>query len=203
MNKKFFELPNEKQERILNAGYKVFSGSTYKKASMQLIADDAGVSKSLLFHYFRNKQSLYEYLFQSAIKLLKEQKLSKIVKGHDFFVFIEGEIFQRLNLMERFPYQYRFIMNVYDEKNTIKSKEINQFILSELNKRKIEVLKNTDRSKFRHEEDLETLYDIIIDLSNGFYFRVFANGSFKNREVLNEFLLYLNNLKRNYYKEAE
>ncbi len=33
MNNKFFKLPLEKQQRIINAAYKVFSQSSYKKGS--------------------------------------------------------------------------------------------------------------------------------------------------------------------------
>lgn len=43
MNTKFFDLPEEKQ----------------KKALMSEIAGAANISKSLLFHYFQNKKTLY------------------------------------------------------------------------------------------------------------------------------------------------
>lgn len=59
MNEKFFSLPKERQQAILNAGYRVFAQNSYKHSPMQEIADEAGVSKSLLFHYFRNKKELY------------------------------------------------------------------------------------------------------------------------------------------------
>lgn len=32
MNEKFYRLPLEKQQRIINAGYRVFSQNSYKKA---------------------------------------------------------------------------------------------------------------------------------------------------------------------------
>ena len=48
MNDKFFNLPLEKQQRIINAAYKVFSQSSYKKAPMSEIADEGGISKALL-----------------------------------------------------------------------------------------------------------------------------------------------------------
>ena len=38
MNDKFFKLPLEKQRRIINAAYKVFSENSYKKAPMSEIA---------------------------------------------------------------------------------------------------------------------------------------------------------------------
>ena len=54
MNGKFFALPQERQEQIINAAYGVFSRNSYKNASMSRLADAGGVSKSLLFHYFLN-----------------------------------------------------------------------------------------------------------------------------------------------------
>lgn len=56
MNEKFYALPIEKQQAIINAGYRVLSKSSYKKSPMSEIADAAGISKSLLFHYFYNKE---------------------------------------------------------------------------------------------------------------------------------------------------
>ena len=56
MNEKFFSLPAEKQQAILNAGYRVFSRNAYKNSPMSEIAEAAGISKALLFHYFRNKK---------------------------------------------------------------------------------------------------------------------------------------------------
>ena len=49
MNNKFFALPLEKQRRIINAAYRVFSENSYKKAPMSEIAEEGNISKSLLF----------------------------------------------------------------------------------------------------------------------------------------------------------
>lgn len=57
MNGKFFALPQERQEQIINAAYGVFSRNSYKNASMSRLADAGGVSKSLLFHYFLIKKN--------------------------------------------------------------------------------------------------------------------------------------------------
>ncbi len=66
MNEKFYLLPEEKQQKIINAGFRVFSENSYKKSPMNEIADCAGISKSLLYHYFRNKRELYLFLWQIA-----------------------------------------------------------------------------------------------------------------------------------------
>ena len=69
MNPKFFQLPEEKQQHIINAAYKVFAGNSYKKAPMSEIADECGISKALLFHYFENKKELYLFLWKQAEEL--------------------------------------------------------------------------------------------------------------------------------------
>lgn len=71
MNEKFYALPEEKQSQILNAAYKVFAMNQYKKAPTSEIAVEAGISKSLLFHYFHNKLELYLFLWKHAADLTK------------------------------------------------------------------------------------------------------------------------------------
>ena len=46
MNQKFFSLPEEKQQAIINAGYRVFSRNSYKNSPMSEIAEAAGISES-------------------------------------------------------------------------------------------------------------------------------------------------------------
>ena len=69
MNERFFSLPEERQQAIINAGYRVFSRNTYKNSPMSEIAQAAGISKSLLFHYFHNKKELYLFLWTNAPRL--------------------------------------------------------------------------------------------------------------------------------------
>lgn len=78
MNEKFFALPKEKQQKIINAGFHVFSKNSYKKSPMSEIAQAAGISKSLLFHYFHNKKELYLFLWE--ISLFKKIVVKKVIK---------------------------------------------------------------------------------------------------------------------------
>lgn len=73
MNEKFFSLPEEKQQKIIKAGYRVFSRISYKKSPMSEIADAAGISKSLLFHYFTNKKELYLFLWETCAEITVKQ----------------------------------------------------------------------------------------------------------------------------------
>ena len=78
MNEKFFSLPEERQRAMLNAGYRVFARNSYKKSPMSEIADAAGISKALLFHYFGNKKGLYLFLWEHCAQVTL-QKLAAVL----------------------------------------------------------------------------------------------------------------------------
>lgn len=63
---KFLELPNEKQLRIINAGFEYFGKYGYKGANTEDIASRAEISKGLLFYYFKNKESYYLFYVNFA-----------------------------------------------------------------------------------------------------------------------------------------
>lgn len=62
MNDVFESLPAEKKKRILIAALKEFSEKGYEQASTNSIVKEAGISKGILFHYFKTKRDLYLYV---------------------------------------------------------------------------------------------------------------------------------------------
>ena len=54
------------EEKILAAARKVFVRDGMAGARMQDIADEAGINKALLHYYFKNKEKLFETIFQQA-----------------------------------------------------------------------------------------------------------------------------------------
>ena len=77
MNEQFYELPQEKQLRIINAGLEAFSKTDYRHAVTDEIARKAGISKGLLFYYFHNKKSLYLYLYDYALEQVRGQEIGR------------------------------------------------------------------------------------------------------------------------------
>src|SRR3954466_10909663 len=51
--------PDARRAELLRAGEQVFSEKPYEDVSIEDIADAAGVSKNLLYHYFGGKRDLY------------------------------------------------------------------------------------------------------------------------------------------------
>ena len=118
MNKKFFELPLEKQERIIKAAYMVFAHDNYKKASMSRIGDAGGISKSLLFHYFQNKKDLYLYLWENINRVSNEIELKYYYKEtSDFFEAMTQKVLARCEFMRTAPEEYLFSLRALFAEN--------------------------------------------------------------------------------------
>jgi AcrR family transcriptional regulator len=60
------------EQRIYEAARKVFIRKGLSGARMQEIADEAGINKALLHYYFRNKEKLFEGIFNEVFERLSE-----------------------------------------------------------------------------------------------------------------------------------
>lgn len=70
----FFNLPEEKRERILAAAIDEFAAYPYHQARVTAIADQAGIAKGSFYQYFEDKKDLFKYLME----LIVAKKLSYI-----------------------------------------------------------------------------------------------------------------------------
>lgn len=61
------ELSNEAELKILEAAEKVFYRKGKHGASMQEIADEAGITRTSLNYYYRSKDKLFEAVFRNAL----------------------------------------------------------------------------------------------------------------------------------------
>lgn len=59
----FFNLPEDKRNRILDAAIDQFSKRHYNKVTIDNVVNNAGIPKGSFYQYFHNKDDLYIYLF--------------------------------------------------------------------------------------------------------------------------------------------
>ena len=127
MNPKFYALPQEKQRAILNAGFHVFSENTYKKSPMSGIAEAAGISKALLFHYFHNKKELYLFLWDTCAKItVEEMERSGCYGQKGLFGSMDSGMQAKLRLMRRYPDIGVFAVRAFYEKDPEVSADIRE-----------------------------------------------------------------------------
>ena len=116
MNEKFFDLKRDKQDRIINAGLKVFAKCGYRHATTDDIVREAGISKGLLFHYFTNKVGVYVFLMDYSVRFLLLE-LSRAVKKDttDFFELYKQIENGKLQVLRNYPYMQAFVDKAFQE----------------------------------------------------------------------------------------
>ena len=114
--RKFLSLPQEKQNRIVEAAMNLFGEVGYKKAYISEIATAAGISKALVFHYFGSKKGLYSYLVYYTGKIvMTEAQHDRDTENKDFFERVAVTVKFRLSIKSRYPAMNLFMDSVYNE----------------------------------------------------------------------------------------
>ena len=108
MNQRFLVLEEEKRKAVINSGFRNFALFGYRKASMRDIAEDAGVSKALLFHYFDTKKEFYLFLW-SFVKeeTAKSLKAKGAIGDKDYFSSMEKGLKAKMELSKMKIFQHR------------------------------------------------------------------------------------------------
>lgn len=202
MNQSYFQLPLDKQKRLINAGYKLFATYPYKKASMLAIAEEADISKSLLFYYFKNKKEYYLFLFDTAIEFLSDHRVKGIhEERYDFFELINKTVEHRMKMIHDYPYLYRFVARAYYETYEEIKVELYKKKKVMIESGEEEVLKLVDYNKFKNPSDVEILHRIVFSIAEGCMRGREDLDVSKIQESVIEFKAMMEALKKYYYKE--
>ncbi len=76
------QLSNQAELKILDAAEKVFFTKGKDGASMQEIADEAGITRTSLNYYYRSKDKLFEAVFRNALSRFIPQ-LAELMQSTD------------------------------------------------------------------------------------------------------------------------
>ena len=177
MNEKFFSLPQEKQQRILNAGFRVFSENSYKKSPMSEIAEEAGISKALLFHYFRNKQELYLFLWDRAAEITVQYLTAyKCYEPTDLFEMMERGMQAKFQIMARYPHMAAFTIKAFYEKDPAVHQKIQESYRAAFDKKALNALSKLNPDDFVPGLDLAMMYREMYWASVGYLWESLQQG---------------------------
>ncbi len=173
MNEKFYALPKEKQDRIINAGYKVFAKNSYKKSPVNEIALEADISKALLFFYFKNKKELYLFLLKTAEETTSKALMeSGAYGGEDIFDIMYKGLITKAKLMRQYPNMGKFSIKAYYEKDPDVAKDVLKIIAPYKKVETYNALPPLDPAKFKEGLDLEMMYQDMFLASEGYLWRL-------------------------------
>lgn len=162
MNEKFNKLDKEKQGRILNAAIQEFARKGFENASTNEMVKEAGISKGLLFHYFKSKKQLFLFLFDYFIDVITNEFYQKVdLSETDFFERIKQASFIKMELLKKFPDIFHFLETAYMEDSAALKMELDERKkeLTAVNMNKI--FEGINFSKFRDDVDVLKAVKII------------------------------------------
>ena len=188
MNERFFSLSPERQRAIINAGYRVFSQNTYKNSPMSQIAAQAQISKSLLFHYFRNKKELYLFLWDKCAQMTIEV-LTRYgcYEQEELFVSMERGMRAKMELIRRYPDMANFTIRAFYEKEPEISAAIQQSYHRYFNLKADSVRINLDPAQFIPGLDIPMMYREMYWASEGYLWEMTQRGGVDMAQMERDF----------------
>lgn len=204
MNEKFFQLPEEKQQRIVNAGFRVFAQNSYKKSPMSEIAGEAGISKALLFHYFHNKKELYLFLWDRAAQItLKYLNGYHCYEPTDLFEMMERGMRAKFKIMEKYPHMAAFTVKAFYEKDPEISTAIQQSYHKYFDMKAANALAGLDPADFVPGLDLQMMHREMYWASEGYLWEMLQRGGLDAEQMERDFKKLLEFWKSIYMRREE
>jgi AcrR family transcriptional regulator len=95
---------DERRKQLLDLGIEVFSTQPYEEISIESLAEAAGISKGLLYHYFRGKREFYVEAIRAASLQLREltkpnpalppvERLRAAIDAHLNYLEVHGAVY--------------------------------------------------------------------------------------------------------------
>lgn len=203
INLRFLELPDEKQRKIINAGFEVFAKSEYKRAATEEIAEKAGISKGTLFYYFHDKKTFYAFLFEQAVTKVKEYVIDDHIGTiDDFFELCAYAAERKYRLLRESPYITDFIIRAFNAKRDSLPDDINSKFQTETEKIFGTYFSHVDFSKFRDDTDPKEIYYMLVWMAEGYLQERHRTGADVDLdEIMEKYRQWSAYLRRISYKE--
>lgn len=114
----FLNLPPEKQERVVAAALGEFADKGYQQASLNTMVAASGIAKGSIYQYFKDKQSLFLYIFDVAIGVVRHTllRVKEDTREEEFFVRLEKSLLAGMDFIQRHPRVYGLYLKImYDQ----------------------------------------------------------------------------------------
>ncbi|MGG3890901.1 TetR/AcrR family transcriptional regulator [Metabacillus fastidiosus] len=211
----FEKLSEEKRLLIINVCVQEFAQNGYEKTSTDIITTKAGISKGILFHYFKNKKNLYLYIVDYVVKFLTEKTLQTVkeVKSTDFFDRIKEIVLLKHHVTFEYFLESQLLMNVYSNPPIAVKAEVEQLFAKHIEKYGGAEINELYKTRLLNEESLRggitvekitNMTLLILEQLGNKYMNLYKLGQFdflKNPEpLIKELDDYIDIIKNGVYK---
>jgi AcrR family transcriptional regulator len=158
MYETFENLPQIKRDQILQVCIEEFAKNGYEKTSTNTIVKRLGISKGVLFLYFKSKENLFLYIADYLTETLVDdffERFSDQELGTTFDIFNHLVEYDKILLQEK-PYIALFMLEVFLNTPT----ELKEKIDAKHNEAHALMLKKINMEKFRKDIDIQKVVDL-------------------------------------------
>ncbi|MBP5453948.1 MAG: TetR/AcrR family transcriptional regulator [Lachnospiraceae bacterium] len=191
MNAKFFDLKQEKQDRMVNAALKIFALNGYSHASTDDIVKEAHISKGLLFHYFDSKIGVYSFIYDYSVRFISLELSSAIDPNEtSYFEILRQMEAAKMQVLKSYPYMFMFI-------NSCKKEDITEAVLAvetakaQLASNEATILQKADES-VKSKKNFTEYMKMLECTINGIMETALRDGSFNAEMNYKENIKYIN-----------
>lgn len=115
----FFNLPEDKQQRVLEAAVQEFSERGYQQASINTMVSRLQIAKGSIYQYFDNKKGLFLFIFSQAISIVRHmlKGVKRESRGMDFFTRVRKSLIAGVEFIDKHPALYRIYLRILFERD--------------------------------------------------------------------------------------
>src|SRR5690554_1342106 len=207
MFSKFLSLDPDRRNALFNAALREFASKGFDDASTNVIAKESGISKPLMFHYVRNKKDFFLFLYDHCLEIINREYFDQInVHEKDIFERLRQTCLLKINLLRKHPWIFDFVkVAVFTESEAVKEdwKERREMVAAGVYKR---IYGDIDTSRFCGQLDIERAKQLIYWAVSGYAGEILEqlrgadSSEFDLEKIRAEFDIYLNELRKTYYK---
>ena len=200
---RFENLSEDRRRIVVDAAVEVFGDRDYDRASTADIARRAGVSKSQLFFYFRNKRDLYLYVLTAVTRRVAETVVDdRWYQIDDFFEIMRYAATRKAALVGLSPRVMTFFVRAFYLGHRDVSGALDAFMTDAVPAMVQTYLGHVRWERFREGVDPMRVVRMLVWCGDGYlHARLRGGGEFDMEAMLSEFLVWLDWLKRATYKE--
>jgi AcrR family transcriptional regulator len=137
--KTFFNLPENKRDKIIQSAMKEFSEKPFKKVTVDSLVERAEIPKGSFYQYFSNKEDIYRHLY-NLILMEKKKELKSMMK---FLKNVQFSDFMRQMFLKgiEFDLQKKELNDLREQFFLKTSQELREEILNDMIKHSNEIFK--------------------------------------------------------------
>ena len=164
----FFNLSEEKKNKILKAANKEFARVPLEQASIKNIVEDAEIARGSFYQYFEDKQDLFEYLMTLKIGNMQKNLFDMIERENGNIINIFINIYDHLIQVGKVRKNNKFFRQIFEN---VKTSDNLMLIKKDVTKNKIEQTlyelysKNKDILNVKNEEEFKLVIEMLFAIT--------------------------------------